>query len=340
MAKKIGTLRRHSASQRWIVWYDGKTHYIAGPEVTEEDAQKAYDAFVQKVTIEQNGIAENEEKVTIRSLVTFYLTEGNTKGCTSNKYHRREYCEAFVCEFGNLTIKDVKPYMVERWLTNHPSWQRTTLANVCKHLAACFNWLVKNDKIARSPLKGVDRPQTFARGEEFVITNDEYLRLLGTLSDTYRPIVELLWNSGCRPDEALSATKEEYKEDLHLLRKKTHKTSGKGKVRDIVLNKRAEEIIAAAAAKVESGLLFLSAAGRKISPGVLRQYLDRRFEEVGITHPVCPYSFRHSAAVRWIEVPLPIHVVAAWLGNTVAVCERHYTKTMERVRNTRHLMPD
>ena len=36
--------------------------------------------------------------------------------------------------------------------------------------------------------------------------------------------------------------------------------------------------------------------------------------------------------MRNLERGTPINYVAGWMGNTVAVCEKHYAHTLERLR--------
>jgi len=336
---KISTLKRHKHAQLWFVRFNGRNKYLGNRQTSQEEAQQMLDQLRLEQTINKASPQVNESEQTITGLLQYYLKH-QCQATTQNMRDRHRYCTQFQEAFGSLTVKQLKPHFVQSWLDKQTTWNSTTRCNALKHLSAAFNWLVINDLISRSPLKGVKRPLPLVRGEEFILTQEEYNRVLKLVSRIYKPIVELMWHTGARPSEILTATAEEYNPDTHEIVKIHHKTEGKGKTRRILLNDRADEIVANRSSIVKRGLLFRSIHGKPIACDILQQYMRRRFDDAGITHPVCDYSFRHSAAVRWIEGGIPLHVVSAWLGNSQRICYETYAHCLERVRNTRHLLPN
>ncbi len=339
MKNKVGTLKRHNASGYHYCRFNGKMKYLGTKTTTETEAEAMRQSLIRDTVIANNLPTVNDDRASVNELADFYISNAILPDGKKNTTDRIRYISLFTAQFDNQPVRQIKPYQVEKWLATIESMNDTTKCNLVKHLAAMFNWLQRNDKVTYNPLRGVKRPLAAVRGEEYLITPEEYERLLETLSGTYKAIVELLWATGCRPDEILTAVKEEWHPETHEIRKIKHKNMNRGKKRNIVLNARAEEIIAERASKVTNGLLFRSSEGNPIKPDVLMQYMRRRFKEAGITHPCVNYSFRHSAATRWLESNIPIHVVAGWLGDTVATVERHYAHILERVRNTRFMMP-
>jgi integrase len=331
---KFGMLCKHSGLNRWYVRVNGKQVYLGDANTTEEDAQRLLDALKAEYEAKDRTASENDAQTKLGALINLYLNHAKSKGCRKAQLDRTRYVNDFHRSFANFAPVELKPYLIESWLNGHAKWNDTTKANCCKHLSTMFNWLAANDLVTRNPIKIIAKPAAKVRGEEFVITPEEQAKILATCKQPYYDLSVVLWESGARPDEILGCTAAEYKPDQHALVLQDGRAKVKGKRRTILLTAEAERIIRERVERYQHGLLFRSHNGIKIRPDVYNQYLQRRFEEVGIKHPCCPYSYRHSFAVRRIEKGVPLHTVASWLGNTLTVCEKHYAHTLERVRTT------
>jgi len=335
---RIGTLCRHKAQQRWYVRINGKPKYLGDRLTTEEEAQRLLDALAAETNIKDQSADQNDAKATVGVLMGIYLKENGNVGCYKAQLDRRRIINDYIAEFGTMSPVAIKPFMVQRWLQQHTKWNDTSKCNACKNVSAAYNWLINNDYVSKNPIKATRKPQALIRGEEYVITPEEQARVLPLCKQPYRDIAAVLYATGARPDEILSSEVSEYRSAEHAIVKHHHKTIQKGKRRSILLDDDAEAIIVRRVDRYGTGLLFRSINGNKIQPDVFNQYMQRRFTEAKITHPVIPYSYRHTFAVRHIEKGIALHTVASWLGNTVAICEKHYAHTLERVRNTRHLL--
>lgn len=342
MRQTVGELKKHLHSGRWYVRIKGRkppNKYIGTKDTSREEAEEIRRQLIADTIIATNTTQANDNEMSISQLVNYYLDNAVLKDGSKNKMDRVRYCKTFADKFSTMKVRDVKPFMVEKWINDQTEWNVTTKGNAIKHLAACFNWLLKQDCIGRSPIRAVKRPTPLIRGKEWVITQDEYNRLLPTVKTTYREVVECCWHTGCRPSEVLGASKDEYDPVHHTLTKISHKTMDKGKRRIIVLNDRADAIISNRASQVPSGLLFRSDNGNRIGVDVFMQYMRGRFDAIGIVHPVCNYSFRHSFATRCLKGEVSLEKTASFLGNTVKVCEKHYAHLLETVAENRHLLP-
>lgn len=336
----ISKLFWHKGSSRHACRCNGKYKYFGNRDTTPEQAQQMYDDYCKQQQLLNNGAVENDKMLSVAEVLSYYLANSAKTTGKANRDARRYFCNLFIAKFGAEQLTNLKADKIERWLSEQETWSQTYRCNACKHLSAAFNWMIAKEYTTRNPIKGVDRPKPQRRGFEYVISEEEYQKVLALCNRTYKPIVELLWHTGARPQEILSAKAEEYHPDRKILDKGlNHKTADKDAVRHIPLNNRAMEIMQEVSAN-KQGLLFPSEFGNARDTTVLARYLRKRFKQSGITHPVCNYSFRHTAAVRWIKAGIPIHVVASWLGHTVRICEKHYAHLLKTVSDTVHLMPD
>ena len=66
----------------------------------------------------------------------------------------------------------------------------------------CLNRAAKNGYIPISPIAQIEKPQGGRR--DYLITPDEYERILSfVLSREFRELLEISWETGCRPQKVL-----------------------------------------------------------------------------------------------------------------------------------------
>src|SRR5579862_7843477 len=232
---KINPLRRHKHAQLWFCRVDGKNKYLGNKDTTEAEAMEMHQKLLTDAKVDELLLSPSSSDEPLDSLLQYYLRHGGAINGKKNWTDRIRYCQLFKKQFGKWTIEAVRPYQIEKFVQEQENWNDTTKGNFCKHMNAAFVWLMKQRVIKFNPMFGVKRPQARTRGVEYVITPHEYEKLLPLVKETYRPIVELLWHTGARPDEILSATKEEFRPDDRVIRKIHHKTEHKGRIRDIPL---------------------------------------------------------------------------------------------------------
>lgn len=338
---KVSKVNKHKATGQWYVIVGGKWKYLGKMDtITEIEANEKRQKIIDDLRISTNPPETNEHHTTIAALINFYIANAYIPG-DHNKSDRVRYLNAYMAMFGVLRPKELKKFQIQNWMMNQPTWNDTTRSLARRHISAAYNWLIDNEQITSNPVRKLNLPAGNVRGEEYIITPEEYARLLPLVSPVYSDLVELLWHTGCRPKEMLTARGDEYRPHEHVIDKmKKHKTGHKGKSRKIPLDPHAEAIILLHVEKYGNGFLFHSSNGNIITTDVFMDYMRGRYTKAGIVHPVVNYSFRHTAAVRWLETPnISIHTVAAWLGDTVATVEKHYAHTIERIKNTISSMP-
>jgi len=337
---KIGKLGRHKATGLFFVRINGKQKYLGHKTTTEAEAIEMRQRIIIELGAQTPNMPASNDDQKLNILFKMFLDHKKNDGVEKHRKTRNDFCNLFLERFGDQTPREVKPFHVEAWLEEQETWGSTYRGNCLKILSSAFNWCHDNLDTTKNPTKGFKRPQALTSGEEVVLTSDEFSALYSKANEIYKPIMMVLWESGARPNEILGASGDEYDEKQHAIVKMKHKTRYIGKKRIILLTPTAEAIIVEKIKEMGTGQLFWSEEKNKIQPDVFNQAVKRLKKIVGIKHKVIGYSFRHSFAVKHIERLIPLNIVASWLGNTVAICEKHYGHTIERVSNTRALLTE
>jgi integrase len=115
----------------------------------------------------------------------------------------RDYLESFARTVSaGLTIDCLKPFHVQQWLDANTGWISGKRGAVIA-VQRAFNWAVRMGLIAANPVRSIEKPQAGRR--EHVIGDDQYATLLGLVRDCeFRDLLTLCWETGCRPEDALS----------------------------------------------------------------------------------------------------------------------------------------
>jgi site-specific recombinase XerD len=187
-------------------------------------------------------------------------------------------------------------------------WTAATALNRYQGLRQFWNFLVEDGEIAESPMARM-RPPKVPEAPPPVLTDDELRSLLkaaegGTFEqrrDT--ALLRVLIDTGARVSEIANLT---LGEDLDL-DSDTLTVVGKGRrVRVLPLGSKAiravDRYVRARAQhpQADEPWLWLGTKGRLTDSGI-RQLLERRGEDAGITRKVTPHMFRHVFAHRWLS---------------------------------------
>lgn len=340
MSVKIGKLTFHKGSQKWYVRVDGKPKYLTKPRATEAEAELEL-AKLRISLCGQTAEAKTTDDRPISELVDIHLKTYQKGGSVKNMQDKRRVLTGFAKELGDRTPRTILPFEIEQWLTRVPTrgsggGKRQYYA----HIACFFNWCRKKLKGRETPHIGVDRPEEHLRGEDYVLTDSECGKIRDKLAFIYCALFEVCLDTGARMASIFEATIDQYDPLQHCLHKKASDRGTKGKKIDILLTKRAEALIVAAIGDRKEGLIFLTPDGKPANERWYNECIIRAAKSIGRSAPCSAYSTRHTFAVKHLERGIPIHQVAAWMGNTVAILEKHYGHTLERLRSTRHLLED
>jgi len=335
---RIGKLCLHEAQERWYVRIDGKQKYLAYKGASKEEAELE----LAKLRLQLHSpvdATKTPDDESVKLLFSTYLDRVQGESSAKNYGEKKRFIESFIAHYGDKPLKEIKAIHILDWLKSQNT--RTTgggKRQAYGHLSACFNWCFQYLDTTCLPNKRVTGPKRFIRSEEYVVSEGEYRDIIPLMKGTYRDAATVLWETGARPDEILGATIEEYEPENHQLDKGLNNKLGyKGKIRLIVLNDVAEQIIRQHIGERKSGLIFLT-KGRPLSERWMNESFIAAARKVGRTKPTVLYGLRHSFATRMLKRLIPINLVADLLGHTVAICQRHYDKTLKEISTQRHLL--
>jgi integrase/recombinase XerD len=329
MKKAFGKVSLHKATGCWFCRIAGKQTYLTGANGTEEQAYAKLEELKKGSLVRTRTAEENYKYTPLYALIS-YFKDNYTKPCTERRIKdRNEYLDRFLLKFGQVTLSALEPCQIEQYAHGQKMWGTGSRENFYKCLSCAFNFLVKNDRITRNPVKAIDRVTPPIRSAEYLLSLEEHQAILGATKAHYGAIFSILWETGARPSEILNLEGRECNLAHNKITKAKHKTSGKGKTRIIRLTARAKEILADAIAKHGDGLLFPSARGKVMSRTLLAREFRKVAKKLTIKHKCSPYSYRHSFAVRRLQAGELMQDVATLLGNNVSVFEKHYAHFLE-----------
>jgi|LSQX01.2.fsa_nt_gb integrase len=200
------------------------------------------------------------------------------------------YVQSFCESAGFLSVQELRPFHVQRWLDSKP-WNPTTQYNAVRGALRVFNWAVKQGLIEKSPLKGMERPRPKSR--ECYLTDAEFRLLRRAASRPFKLFLIALRLTGARPSEVRRLTWEQVRDDCWILGE--HKTSGKvDKPRVVYLPHRMRVITAVLRRESTSKYVFVNCRGGQWTTNAVRLQMARLRKKVGLRENACVYEIRHA----------------------------------------------
>lgn len=330
-------------------------------------AMAKYTALLELSRVDQAGDGN-----TLRAVLERYLEFVHAKRKAATYRQRRFLLSAVAAsKLGKVIVAELKPgdvetFIAEKRKTRHHvhtmahgqqitqklSWGDSTERAFLNAVNAALNWAVKSIGLPKNPLKGMEKPKNKSRSQQCLIGNfpeevdRNHARILAVLPKEYRLFVQVLKDTGARPDEIAAATAadlntpgEPEKATAIVYPKASclaypgqfiHKTATKGKIRTIRLQGEALKIIRQLAAERPTGTLFRpcrpNQTRRKGQPLVanLRLAFKRARKKLGMPSLV-PYSYRHQFATTALRAGMPIDILAELMGNSPEVIREHYS---------------
>ena len=204
----------------------------------------------------------------------------------------RDYLESFAQTIPpGLTIGRLKPFHVQQWLDANPGW-RTGKRGAVIAVQRAFNWAVRMGLIESNPVRSLEKPKAGRR--DHVISADQFRTILFLVKDAeFRDLLTVCWETGCRPQEALSVEAAHVDVEGGYWVFPVDESKGKEHQRIVYLTDAALAITRRLMAAHPYGPLFLNTDGLPWSPSALncrfarlRLALGRKkVEELGLTPP-------------------------------------------------------
>jgi integrase len=224
------------------------------------------------------------------------------------------HLESFVRYIGlTLRASDLKPLHVTRWIDSEYSGQSDNTKNAAiRTVKRAFNWARKQGIIPASPVADVEMPTPTPR--ETYITQEQFDALLPLVKDrAFREFLTILWETGCRPQEARIVEASNFIEARGVWSFERKKSKGRRRRRIVYLSPKALSITKRLAAKYPTGPILRNKLGRPWTKNALMHRFYRLRQEVDF--PVHAYAFRHGFATAALKRGVDPLRVALLLGH-------------------------
>jgi integrase len=256
------------------------------------------------------------------------LSDTFTKGYRSRgeSGYYGHVAESWKEHFGKRDAAKVTRPMVEdyRDTLRREGYGDSTVRKYVGALGTMFRWAIGRGLVESNPAEGVRRPAEPDR-EVAVLSRDHETALLKVAERETRTAIRLFIESGMRLSEGLSLTWPQVDRDGGAILIHKSKT---GKARAIPLNARLTAVLEDATRHVRSDFVLCDREGKPLDRFILARDVESALERAGIPKATGTMFnlFRHTCGSRLAERGVSMATVATILGNTEAVCMRHYIR--------------
>jgi integrase len=276
---------------------------------------------------------ERPTTVTVRRVIDAFLSASaaGVEPPVLDQYDR--FLSPFADRFGHLPVATLTPEQVEAYSRNpdpppkskrKPKWNDNSRSKFLSTVSRAFRFAERSRLIDRTPLVGLSRPPQGSRAADVLISADEFDRLYAAATDQFRPLLRLVWLTGCRPSEAAQLTAADVDPEKGLAVVRKHKTKKWGKRRVLYLPPEAVTLLAECVERRPTGFLFRTRKGNRWDWRAMGQAMRAARKRAGLDGKIM-YGCRHSFATQALEDGEPDSVVAALLGNTVRTLHSNYS---------------
>ena len=201
--------------------------------------------------------------------------------CRANKADRtfewyRDYLESFARSIPrDLAVSELRPFHVQTWLDANPGWGTGRRGAVIA-VQRAFNWAAKMGMIPANPVRHVEKARAGRR--DLIITPDEFAWMAAHVKDSFRDLLVVSWETGCRPQEILAVEARHVEADRWVF--PVEESKGKKRKRVVYLTEPALEITRRLVAERPEGPLFRNVNGKPWNA----HSLNCRFRRLRIAH--------------------------------------------------------
>ena len=269
---------------------DGTRQARLSPD--KDEAWRLWHEFMARPPEERQAAAPSGPDAQVVAILDAFL-----EWCANHKAGRtydwyRSYLESFARSLPpGLTVAAIRPFHVQHWIDGNPTWKTGKRGAIIAAQRA-FNWAVRMGLIGANPVRTLEKPRAGRR--ERVISAGMYGAILATVRDReFRDLLTACWETGCRPQEALSVEASHVNEAEGCWAFPVDESKGKERQRVVYLTDEALAITRRLMAAHPVGPLFLNTDGLPWSASALncrfarlRLALGRKkVEELGLTPP-------------------------------------------------------
>jgi integrase len=310
-------------------WYVqiGKRQISLGKD-QDEAFRRYHRLMAEEGLVESLSRTRTEWQVTL--ICDLYLEHSSRRHKPATYDLNRLRLQDFCDHYGGLSISNLKPFHLNRWLDSH-DWGQSTRSGAIAIVKAAINFAVGQGYIGENPLRSVKKPGTKRR--ERLLTADEQSALLDATHDReFRDFLVALQETGARPGEVAAVTARDVDFDAAVWVLTDHKTRHKtGRPRVIYLTPCMIELCRRLVEAHLTGELFRNTHGKPWTRNAIRCRFRRLRDKLGLGAGVVAYTFRHTWTTEALERGVPIATVAELLGHSdTTMVSEHYSHLHEK----------
>jgi integrase len=289
------------------------------------------------------------EPITVAQAMEAYVTDYIARGGKGERKLRNTINSHILPEHGDRRVADLTLTDIRRWhqrVSAAPARLRTkadserqnvriaedtqalrarraTANRVLTVLRAALSLAYRDNRVPSDdawrrikPFPNVDAPRIR------YITDDEAVRLVNACPEDFRALVVSALLTGCRYGELMHLRAVDWDAAVGVLHVREAKA---GKPRAVPLGEEAHQHFAAlATGRPGTASMLVRADGERWGESHQHRPLRAACEVACISPAISFHVLRHTFASRLAMRGVPMAVIAAALGNTEAICARHY----------------
>jgi integrase len=246
--------------------------------------------------------------------------------------------ESWRAYFGKVAAAGISRAMVEDYRDSmrRDGYSSSTVRSYLTALGTLFRWGRTRGLLPDEPGlswarkgEGVKRPARPDR-EVDVLSREEETKLLAATDPATRIMIRLFVESGMRQGGRGAG-----EEGLNLKWSQVDRAGGSilvpssktGRARAIPLNARLTRVLEDATRHVRSEFVLCDSLGRRLDPWRATRAVESAMELAGIVKVGGPFNLmRHTFGSRLAEQGVSFGAIAKIMGNSAAICERHYIR--------------
>jgi len=317
--------------QLWYVEIKGKQHRLGKHPSKEPEPKKVDGKWNVPVAIMQlyhDAMANQNQPVppgsepglpAVQVLEDFMDYIERERGKRTFEWYRRVLKSFRLSLKEGLTCDELKPLHITEWLKDK-KWSPSTRHGAIHAVKTAFRWAKKQGMIDLSPVAEAEAPSPTRR--EAILTPIQWGKILaGATDDEFRDLLNFLYESGARPQEACHAEARHFDEQHGRLIFPAAESKGRKHPRVIYLTPPALAIINRLCAKWPEGKLFRNSDGEPWNRNAIRCRFRRMRKHSRVDLKItglCCYAIRHTYATQALQRGVDPITLAVLMGHSDA----------------------
>lgn len=276
------------------------------------------------------GVARTDLERSL-SLIEEYLSVQRQRGrrpktIESYRLFLSRYARAVGKPIDEVETRDIRQFLMAEERRGN---QNSTIASKIHRLSSLYKWLVREEIIDKNPMLRIDAPEEEEPEPKHLTHEELELVRMACVKPIERLLVEVLYSSGIRREEA---SKLDWPDVDFADRTLTVRDGKGGKFRVVPLSTRAT-ILLRQHRNVRTDndpCVFRSQFKRRMAVETIGRRIRIIGERAGLEERLTPHRLRHSLATHLLEAGVPLDVVQKILGHKKPSTTQIYAKRQMR----------